>query len=101
MDALAQVPPEGFVSDGKWTPRLDRRSRLSELHLKTDLTDKELSTIQTVSSNSHEVVIETGLDTESPSTREKREARAWLQVGPLDDLGDVFPDLWRKACHVA
>jgi uncharacterized protein (DUF58 family) len=101
MDALAQVPSEGFVSDGKSAPRLDRRSRLSELHLKTDLTEKERSTVQTVNSSSHEIIIETGLNTESHSTLENRETRPWLQVGPLDDLGDVFPDLWRRACHVA
>jgi hypothetical protein len=101
MDALAQVPPEGLKSDAKSSPRFDQRSRLSELHLKTDLTDKDRSEVQTVNSSSHEIVIETGSDTESLSTTENRETRPWLQVGSLDDLGDVFPDLWRKACHVA
>jgi uncharacterized protein (DUF58 family) len=101
MDALAQVPPEGFISQGNLTPRLDRRSRLSELHLKTDLANEHHSGIQAASSVPREIVIETGSGAEGPSTRDKCRAKIWLQVGPLEELGDEFPDLWRKACHVA
>jgi uncharacterized protein (DUF58 family) len=101
MDALAQIPPEGLMGDGNSAFRLDRRSRLSELHLKTDLTNKETSASQTVNSMPREIVIETGLGAESTAARDRHQARAWLQVGPLNVLDDVFPDLWRKACHVA
>jgi uncharacterized protein (DUF58 family) len=101
MDALAQVPPGGLISHNNSAPKLDRRSRLSELHIKTDLTNEAPAAIQSLNSIQRELVIETDSGIENSTTREKREARSWLRVGPLDHLGDEFPNLWRKACHVA